>query len=276
MGIEIRTLVIEGNAKSFKPEQKNNIYLLVNGKKAVLVDGCYDHEQSRSLVSEQLKGLTLTDILVTHFHPDHAESAARIRRETGAALWAHPYEVNVGGYVKKDEIDRDLSDGLAIETGAGFSVRAVGTPGHTMGHTCFFLEDALEHSGVLFTGDHVIGEGTSWVGPPHGSIAQYMDSLRKINELPLKEIRGGHGPLVTKPHEKIDEYYEHRLMRERQILKALETGAASVSDLVDRVYADTIDPKVRPLAAQVVKGHLEKLTGEKRAAEFNGRWELAR
>lgn len=271
MGPEIRTLVIEGNAKSFKPEQKNNIYLLVNGKNAVLVDGCYDHGQSRALISEHLKGLTLTDILVTHFHPDHAESAARIRKETGATLWAHPYEVSVGGYVRREEIDRELSDGLDILTGAGIPVRAVGTPGHTMGHTCFYLEE----SGTLFTGDHVIGEGTSWVGPPHGSIAHYMESLKKIRALHLTNIRGGHGPLVSAPHGKVDEYYEHRLMRERQILKALESGASTVPDLVDRVYADTIDPKVRPLAAQVMKGHLEKLAGEKRAFEHEGRWELA-
>ncbi len=270
MEAEVRTLVIDGNRTSFKPEQKNNIYLLVRGRNAVLIDGCYDHEQSRALISEHLKGLTLTDILVTHFHPDHAESASRIRRETGATLWAHPYETNVGGYIKKDEIDRELSDGLEIGTGAGISVTAVGTPGHTMGHTCFLLEE----SRVLFTGDHVIGEGTSWVGPPHGSIAEYMKSLEKIRKLGLKEIRGGHGPLVTAPDAKIDEYYEHRMMRERQIVTALSRAALGVTELVDTVYANTIDPKVRPLAAQVMKGHLEKLAGEGRARSADGKWEL--
>lgn len=269
MDMEIRTLEIEGRKTAFKPEQTNNIYLLVRGRQAVLVDGCYDHEQARMLIAEELRGLTLTDILVTHFHPDHAESAARIRRETGAALWAHPYEVNVGPFVKKDEIDRELSDGLIIETGAGIPVRAVGTPGHTMGHTCFLLEER----GVLFTGDHVIGEGTSWVGPPHGSIAEYMRSLEKLRGLDLKEIRGGHGPVVSDPQAKVTEYYDHRMMRERQILDALKDCPASIAELVERIYGNTIGERIRPLAAQVMKGHLDKLDAEGAVrAEGTGRW----
>ena len=261
--IEIRPLEIDGSGSSFDPDQRNNIYLLVRGTKAVLIDGCYAHEQARSCVAQALEGLTLTDILVTHFHPDHSEYAATIREKYGAALWANPEETRIGRFVKDEEIDGRLSGDQIIETGAGIAVRAVATPGHTHSHTCYFLEE----SGTLFTGDHIIGKGTPWVGPPHGNIRDYLASLLKERELPLKEIRGGHGPLVEDPKAKIDEYYGHRMIREAQILKELSGGPKTIEAMVQTIYAD-VDSRVHTLAGMVIRGHLDKLLFEKRVAEF--------
>lgn len=261
--IEIRPLEIDGSGSSFDPDQRNNIYLLVRGTKAVLVDGCYAHDQARACVAEALEGLTLTDILVTHFHPDHSEYAAQIREKYDAALWANPEETRIGKFVKDEEIDGRISGDQLIETGAGIAVRAVATPGHTHSHTCYFLEE----SGTLFTGDHIIGKGTPWVGPPHGNIRDYLASLLKVRELPLKEIRGGHGPMVTDPKAKIDEYYGHRMIREAQIIKELSSGPKTIEAMVQTIYAD-VDSRVHTLAGMVVRGHLDKLLFDKRVAEF--------
>ncbi|MEW6778078.1 MAG: MBL fold metallo-hydrolase [Bdellovibrionota bacterium] len=261
---EIRPLVIDGAKTSFKPEQANNIYLLVRGKKAVLVDGCYEHEQSRNLIASSLEGLELTDILVTHFHPDHAESAAKIRERYGARLWADPRETKIGKHVQLDEIDRPfLETDEVLETGAGIRLKSIKTPGHTLSHTCFFSEE----TGTLFTGDHVIGEGTPWVGPPHGNVKSYLESLQKCMTLPLQEIRGGHGPLVGDPQAKLKEYYEHRMMRERQILAELDKGPVTIPALVATIYKD-VDPRVHGLAALVMRGHLDKLLSEGRVREY--------
>ncbi len=261
--LQIRPIVIDGAKTSFKPEQANNIYLAVRGRKAILVDGCYDHAQSNRDIENALEGLELTDILVTHFHPDHSEYAAKIRAKHKARLWADPRETRIGAYVKAEEIDRPLLEtDEVLETGAGIRIRSIKTPGHTLSHTCFYLEE----TGTLFTGDHIIGEGTPWVGPPHGEIKAYLDSLQKVRRLDLKEIRGGHGPLVTNPIAKIDEYYEHRMMRERQILEQLASGSKTIAQLVAVIYKD-VDPRVHVLAALVVRGHLDKLLGEKRVTE---------
>lgn len=261
--VEIRPLEIHGSNNSFDPDQRNNIYLLVRGTKAVLIDGCYAHDQARECVAQALEGLTLTDILVTHFHPDHSEYAARIREKYGAALWANPEETRIGKFVKDDEIDGRISGDQEIETGAGITVRAVATPGHTHSHTCYFLEE----SGTLFTGDHIIGKGTPWVGPPHGNIRDYLASLLKVRGMPLEEIRGGHGPLIENPRAKIDEYYGHRMIREAQILQQLESGPKTIEQMVQVIYAD-VDSRVHTLAGMVVRGHLDKLLYERRVGEY--------
>lgn len=260
--VHIRRLEIEGSRTSFKPEQNNNIHLLYRGRKAVLVDGCYDHEQAWQEIDEGLAGYELTDILVTHFHPDHAQIAAKVREKYGARLWANPGETRIGPHVRAEEIDNPITEDGRIETGAGITLDAVVTPGHTLWHTCFYLPDTR----TLFSGDHIIGEGTPWVGPPHGNVKDYLASLLKVRELDLSEIRGGHGPLIDQPYKKIDEYYEHRMMRERQILELLDEKPRRIPEMVETIYAD-VDRRVWALARLVVRGHLDKLIAEERVSE---------
>ncbi|MFX7540914.1 MBL fold metallo-hydrolase, partial [Acinetobacter baumannii] len=73
--------------------------------------------------------------------------------------------------------DTVLGDGERI-SGAGWTIAAVATPGHTSNHLCY----ALEESGALFTGDHVMGWSTSVVSPPDGDMHAYMASLQRLHD----------------------------------------------------------------------------------------------
>jgi len=170
-------------------------------------------------------------VLLTHGHGDHSDGVE--------ALGVEPTPV---------------SDG---ETVAG--LQALATPGHAADHFCFLLERAC------FTGDLILGMGSTIVGPRDtgGSLLDYMSSLERLQGLDLEILYPGHGPEVHDPQAKIAEYIEHRLMRERRLVAALDRGERSRAALLAEVW-DDVPAELRGPAAIAMEAHLEKLQGEGR------------
>ena len=137
------------------------------------------------------------------------------------------------------------------------------TPGHATDHVCFLIGK------VGLCGDLVLGHGSSFVPPDGGSLAAYLDSLKRLRAAGLELLCPGHGPWIEDPAARIDEYLEHRLMRERRLLAELEKGERSRSRLLDRVW-DDVPRELRPAAAVVMRAHLEKLEGEGRLPQGLG------
>jgi glyoxylase-like metal-dependent hydrolase (beta-lactamase superfamily II) len=109
----------------------------------------------------------------------------------------------------------------------------------------------------------VLGEGSVFVAPDPGALAGYLDGLRRLRARGPELLCPGHGPLVTDPASKLDEYLAHRLDRERRLLAALAAGARTVDELLDAAWAD-VPPLLRPAAAVTLAAHLDKLAGEGR------------
>lgn len=173
-------------------------------------------------------------IVLTHGHGDHAGAAQALAGAAGGVPIVRP---------RDDE-----------EVGP---LRAVATPGHTPDHV------ALVHGETCFTGDAVLGRGSVFVAPGEGSLAAYLDSLRRLRGLDLAVLCPGHGPVVWDPAAKLDEYLEHRLDRERRLLAGLEAGARATGDLLDAAW-DEVPDHLRGAAAVTLEAHLEKLEGEGR------------
>jgi glyoxylase-like metal-dependent hydrolase (beta-lactamase superfamily II) len=171
----------------------------------------------------------LGGILLTHSHGDHAAGAAPLGAEVIS-----------------------LADG---ESRGGLT--AVATPGHAEDHLCFLAD------GVCFSGDLVLGEGSTIVPPDGGSLAAYLDSLQRLLGLGLELICPGHGPWITEPEAKLHEYREHRMMRERRLLAALERGERSRAALLAEAW-DDVPGELRPAAASAMEAHLQKLEAEGR------------
>ena len=93
-----------------------------------------------------------------------------------------------------------------------------------------------------------------------------MDSLRRVQALGVRRIYPAHGPVIEDAPGKIQEYIDHRLLRERQILDALGGGARTIPAMVKVIYAD-VPEKLHAMAGQSVHSHLKKLAGEKRVSE---------
>jgi glyoxylase-like metal-dependent hydrolase (beta-lactamase superfamily II) len=188
-------------------------------------------------------------IAITHDHPDHAPGALPLAGRTGAAVYA----------ARPVEGMQRIRDGDLVSAGST-TLSVVAAPGHAPDHLAF--HEAW--SGSLFTGDAVLGRGTTVIDPPEGDLAAYLRSLRRLRELSPRTIYPGHGPVVLRAVAKLDEYLDHRAMREEQVLSALGDGWRSPEELVAEIYADH-PPEVHELAARSVVAHLLKLEVEGRA-----------
>jgi glyoxylase-like metal-dependent hydrolase (beta-lactamase superfamily II) len=187
-------------------------------------------------------------VLVTHDHPDHAPGALPFARLVGAPVYAF----RLAGA-------EALSAGQRVRAG-DLDLTAIHTPGHASDHLAFFEPG----SRALFTGDAVVGRGTSFIDPPDGDLVQYLRSLRRMGDLDPRSIYPGHGPMVLRARDKILEYLAHRAEREAQVVVALADGPRTIAEMVEVIYAD--HPKeVHPLAARSVLAHLLKLAEEGRA-----------
>ncbi len=179
-------------------------------------------------------GGRIEGIALTHLHADHAGGAAALAVRAGGVPVVLP------------------SDGAQLGP-----FRALATPGHAPDHVCLLL------GRTCFTGDAVLGEGSVFMSPGEGSLADYLDSLRRLRGLDLELLCPGHGPYVRDPAAKLDDYIAHRLERERLLVEALGAGARTEGELLDRAWSD-VAPELRPAAALTLRAHLEKLAGEGR------------
>jgi glyoxylase-like metal-dependent hydrolase (beta-lactamase superfamily II) len=222
-----------------------NTYV-VGDAPAVVIDPGPDHE---SHLEEVLRTAgSVRAVVLTHDHPDHAPGAARLAQASGAPIRA----------LRPPPGGERLRDGEVISSD-GVRMITVATPGHTPDHASFWIEEA----GALFTGDAVLGRGTSVIDPPEGDLVAYLRSLRRMRDLHPRTVYPGHGPAVLAGTEKLDEYLEHRRMREAQVLGALADGPRSIEELVETIYAEH-PVEVRELAGRSVLAHLVKLQAEGR------------
>ena len=194
-------------------------------------------------------------IACTHTHRDHSPASRALAAATGApivgcaALALESVGPRADASFDFDySPDRVLEDGEAIEVD-GHAFEAVATPGHTSNHLCF------AYRGALFTGDHVMGWSTTVVVPPDGDMGAYMASLDKLRGRDDRVFYPAHGPAVTKPQQLVRGMMGHRLQRERQILKRLEAGDRTVSEIVALAYPG-LDPRLVPAAGGSVTAHL--------------------
>ena len=200
---------------------------------------------------------------ITHHHLDHSGNLKWIRELYRADVLVHDEGVPLLEDKLPDTGVSTLQDGQVIDLGAGVRVQVLVTPGHSVDSVCYYLEE----EGVLFTGDTLLGVGTTTVW----DLASYMASLGRLLALPhLRVICPGHGPLVHDPRERIQQYIAHREMRERQILAALAEGGGHTSwDIMLRLYPD-IDMRLRRAANNNVETHLKKLEREGRLKTYPG------
>jgi glyoxylase-like metal-dependent hydrolase (beta-lactamase superfamily II) len=134
---------------------------------------------------------------------------------------------------------------------------AVFTPGHAPDHF------ALIAGRACFTGDAVLGEGSVFIAPDPGALSGYLDALARLRERELDVLCPGHGPPIWEPRERLAEYIEHRLDRERRLLAALAQGRRSTEEMLDAAW-DDVPEILRPAAAVTLAAHLDKLAEEGR------------
>ncbi|MGE0680602.1 MAG: MBL fold metallo-hydrolase [Candidatus Binatia bacterium] len=247
-----------------------NTYLVGKGKRPILLDTgigleVYDPLLEKGL-AETKSAHELQEIILTHVHQDHIGGAARVRARFG------DLKVSKKAWPGKDEAyDLPLTyieDNARIETD-GATLRAIHTPGHAKDHLCYYLEEEK----ALFTGDLVLGAGTTVVPEEGGGLIEYMASLRKLLPLDLTVIYPAHGPAIRDPYKKLNDYIAHRELREQQILDAMKAGLSEIPVMVKRIYAD-VPEFLHGAAGNSVLSHLNKLLKERIVRQDGEQWTL--
>jgi glyoxylase-like metal-dependent hydrolase (beta-lactamase superfamily II) len=240
-------------------------YIIGRGRVAIVDPGPDDAAHVAALL-DAVRGETVTHIFVTHTHRDHSPAVPRVKAATGATVLAEgPHRaaraLNVGEAPRAEASndtdfrpDRALADGEVV-SGAGWTIEAVTTPGHTANHMAF----AFKEANLLFSGDHVMAWSTPVVAPPDGSMSDYMASLDKLTRRLEPVYLPGHGGAVRNAPRFVRHYIEHRKGREASILHRLGKGAADIPTLVRAIYIG-LDPRLVPAAGRSVLAHLEDLT----------------
>jgi glyoxylase-like metal-dependent hydrolase (beta-lactamase superfamily II) len=227
-------------------------------QEALLIDSGENkkaHIQTRLDYLKEMGIRRLAYICITHRHPDHRGGAKKVKEATGARVAIHRLDGQ-----RLRNIDRRLEDSEKLNI-TGMEVEAIHTPGHTPGHICLLLKE----SGVLFTGDHVLGIGTTVIRPQEGDMAQYIASLQKLLDRDIQMICPGHGPLIRSPQRKLQELIQHRWEREGQVLTCLKEGQNTIEAMVKAIYPE-LESRLVDMAKDQIKAHLVKLEREGRVA----------
>ena len=185
-------------------------------------------------------------VLVSHRHGDHTEGIDRLVAASGATVRS------VGsGFLRG--LGGPLSDGEVIEA-AGVRITVMATPGHTSDSLSFILDDAV------LTADTVLGRGTTVIDGEDGNLADYLESLRRLQGLGPLTVLPGHGPELDDVSAVTAMYLAHREERLGQVRQALRTlgEEATARQVVEHVYAD-VDEKLWEAAEQSVRAQLDYL-----------------
>lgn len=227
-------------------------YIVGRGEVAVIDPGPDDAVHLEAILAAT-SGEKISHIVITHHHSDHSPLAAPLQAVTGAPIYGCAvvsHDEDDGGV--KMEAGHDLAFrpdvslcGGGEVSGPGWTLEAIPTPGHTSNHLCY----ALAEETCLFSGDHIMGWSTTVITPPDGDMTDYLASLELIKARRFSTLWPTHGPPIRDVAAFIDGYIAHRQERVDQILNALTTGPAKISELVPRLYTD-VDAKLWPAASR--------------------------
>lgn len=228
----------------------------VAGRDAVLViDPAVTDESHLAAIKGAIAGRPVAGVLATHHHIDHAPGAKVLAQDLDVPFLAHPAKL---------EPDIALADEVAIE-GLDSEAVALHTPGHASDHICIFFPE----TGLLFSGDHLMGGSTVVISPPDGDMAAYLESVTRLKDFAIETILPGHGQPVYEPAALLEWYIAHRIEREEEVLSLLDQEGVSISKLVAEIYSD-IPEAAHRVAAMSVWAHLIKLENDGLARSVSG------
>ncbi len=187
-----------------------NCYFMCNmdTKEMILVDPGDQAEVLKLKITES--GCTPVAILLTHGHTDHVLAVNKLREDYHVKVYAHEWE--------REEIERE-PDAMARSLGAvemvkvdeyihgepvldlaGFKIKVLSTPGHTVGGCCYYLEEQK----ILFSGDTLFNGSVGRTDFAGGSMSKLIASIeQKLFTLPEDvEVFPGHEASTTIGFEK--------------------------------------------------------------------------
>lgn len=219
-----------------------------------LAEGAEAHAEA---VAEVLAGRTVELILITHHHHDHTGGVQAFTQRFGAPVRA-----------VQDQWSDRAAPLVAHEVihAAGTSIRVVPTPGHTTDSVSFFLPDdnAAPHpGGTVLTGDTILGEGTTMLDYPDGTLDDYLDSLATLAALEgagrQVAVLPAHGPTLASVARTAEDYRGHRLVRVDQLRELIQDRPPIITPVDwESVVVHDLSLRLYPELPDMVRGPAKK------------------
>ncbi|KAL4926160.1 beta-lactamase-like protein [Aspergillus undulatus] len=257
--------------------QGTNTFIIGTGPERLLIDTGQGIPDWADLISHTLsaRGISLSHVLLTHWHGDHTGGVPDLIRmypDLASSIYKHTPSTT----------QQPITDGQIFRV-EGATVRAVHTPGHSDDHMCFILEEER----AMFTGDNILGHGTSAVE----HLSTWMDTLRKMQAQGCVTGYPAHGIVIADLRAKIAGELAQKLRRERQVLKALVQtkrdergsgqgkghgqgrgkGSVTVQQLVAAIYGEGVEAGLRELALEPFMGEVLRKLAEDGIVAFEVR-----
>ena len=173
MGVYIRQLQLG--------PMDNFVYLVgaEGSPETAIIDAAWDVDAA--LAAAEADGREITHALVSHHHLDHTNGLAPLLERRGVQIRVHAADVPQLVPELRKEV-KPLSAGDLIEVGP-LRIRALHTPGHTPGSTCYHLEAQGEIPGALFAGDTLFVNACGRCDLAGGDPELMFESLKRLSQL---------------------------------------------------------------------------------------------
>ena len=239
-----------------------NSYLVYGTDASILIDTGWENNNDHKSRMEYLKQTNappISEIIITHRHPDHGGGALHLHKELGTPLACHEKDLEV---IERDRLHGEIKitaslNGSETRNLGGISLKLLHAPGHTFGCLAIYIPERE----VLFTTDTVMGVSTTSINPNDGSLIEYMQTLDLFQNIKPRIMYTGHGAPVKNPALRLNRLIEHRIRREDSIIKELQTRPMSAAQLSDVIYKGLSSPR-KPLAERQIITTLLKLLDE--------------
>jgi len=264
--ISSRVIRILGCNPSPYTLQGTNTYLIGTGPKRILVD---TGEKDKTEYIAALKGVlesenaSLQEIIITHWHYDHVGGIIDIHNQiqdlTATKISKYQRSDDSNEAIGNSKLQYCYIENTKVFQTCGATLKTILAPGHTTDHAILCLEE----ENAMFSGDNILGEGTTIFE----DLFDYMRSLEVMLSIEPSVIYPGHGPIIAEPTKAISGYISHRKAREAQILETLSPNEGqTVASIVEKVYPGLAQNLVKAAQGNVTH-HLSKLVKEGRVKE---------
>src|SRR5699024_1054511 len=272
-----------------------NCFLAEGDEGWTVIDTGLHNEETVKRWQDELNGKNVTDIIITHYHPDHFGYAGGLQKKQQARVsmseidykaalnaWSeqfldelsHNYKLagipdeeagamlaNTKAFVPRvspyPDVDEFLWDGDTITIGT-YNYEVIATPGHSDGLVTFYNRE----NNMLLSTDHILPKITPnisyWFHGEPNPLARYLESLDKIKQLDADLVIPSHGNPFNGANDRIAEIKSHHDDRLEQTLASIDRGS-TVYEVSQQLFKKRLTVHEMRFAVGETLAHLEYL-----------------